>query len=119
MKRQKLIKIIIIIVCLLFILSLIVIFSNFHFHIINNFLIFHSHPSDKPHNDSSPIKSHLHSSLEFLLYFSLFNIDSIALFFMAILTLTISIKYLVSFSNRFIYITPTFLFPVLRAPPLT
>jgi len=118
MQKEKFKKVIISAVCLLFILSLVVIYSNFHFHVINNgFLIFHSHPYDKTHNDSSPIKTHSHSSLEFLLYFSLISIDIVVFLLLAILTLTILIKYLFNFSNRFIYNNPTYLFPALRAPP--
>lgn len=118
MRKEKLRNIIVSTVCLLFILSLFVVYFNFHFHIINNgFLIFHSHPYNKTHNNSSPIKSHPHSSLELLLYFSLVNIDTVVLFILAILTLTILIKYLSNFSNRIVYNNPTYLFPALRAPP--
>ena len=119
MQRGKLKKIIVSAVCLLFILSLVVIYFNFHFHLNNNnFLIFHGHPYDKAHNSSSPIKSHDHSSLEFLLYFLLINIDTIVFFVIAILISTVFIKYLSNFSNRIIYNNPTYLFAVLRAPPL-
>jgi hypothetical protein len=118
MQKEKIKKVIISAVCLLFILSLVVIYSNFHFHVINNgFLIFHSHPYDKTHTNSSPIKSHSHSSLEFLFYFSLINIDTVVFFLLTILTLTIVIKYLFNFSNRIVYNNPTYLFPALRAPP--
>lgn len=106
-------------VSILFVLSLVVIYSNFHFHLNNsNFLVFHSHPYDKAHNNSSPIKSHDHSSLELLLYFSLINIDTVVFYAIAILTLTLLIKYLSNFSNRIIYNNPTYLFAALRAPPL-
>jgi len=118
MQREKFKKAIVSAVCLLFMLSLLVIYSNFHFHIINNgFLIFHSHPYDKTHNNSSPIKSHPHSPLELLFYFSLVNIDGIVFFLLAILTLTILIKYLSNFSVRIVYKNPTYLFSPLRAPP--
>lgn len=118
MQREKLINVILSIVCLLFILFLIVIYSNFHFHIINDFLIVHSHPYDKTHHNSSPIKSHSHLSLEFLLYFSLVNFDSIVFFLIPILTLTILIKYASNFSDQLVCNDPLFLLPVLRAPPL-
>jgi len=118
MPSEKIKKIIVVTVSLLFILSLLVIYSNFHFHINNNFLIFYSHPYDKTQNNPSPIKSHPHSSLAFLFYFSLVNIDGIVFFSLAILTLTILIKYVSNFSNRLGYNDPTFLLPVLRAPPL-
>ncbi len=118
MRKEKLRNIIVITVCLLFILSFFVVYSNFHFHLINNgFLIFHSHPYNKTDNNSYPITSHPHSSLEFLLYFSLINIDTVIFFILAILTLTILIKYLSNFSNRIVYNNPTYLFPDLRAPP--
>jgi len=115
---QKLKKIITVSVSLLFILSLVAINSNLHFHFNNNFLFFHSHPYDKSHNDSSPIKSHEHSSSELLLYFSAIHIDTIVFFALAILTLTLLIKYLSIVSSQIIYTNPTYLFAVLRAPPL-
>jgi len=119
MLPEKIKKIITVSIFLLFILSLIVIYSNFHFHLNNNdFLIFHSHPYDKAQNNSSPIKSHDHSSLELLLYFSLINIDTVVFFAIAMLTLIVFIKYLSNFSNRIVYNNPTYLFAVLRAPPL-
>ena len=117
MPSEKIKKIIVVTVSLLFILSLLVIYSNFHFHINNNFLIFYSHPYDKTQNNPSPIKSHPHSSLAFLFYFSLVNIDGIVFFLLAILTLTILIKYLSNFSVRIVYKNPTYLFSPLRAPP--
>jgi len=116
---KKLKKFILIIICLVFFLSLFAVYSNVHFHIVNNHLVVpHSHPYDKGHGNSSPIKSHDHSSMELLLYFSLTNIDTVVFFAIAILSLTILIKYLSDFSDRIIYNNPTYLFAVLRAPPL-
>jgi len=118
MRKEKLKKIVLSTVCFVFILSLFIIYSNLHYHVINNnFLIFHGHPFEHTNQSSSPAKSHSHSASEFLLYFSLVNIDSVVFFLITILTLTILIRYLSNFSNRIVYNNPTYLFPALRAPP--
>ena len=67
------------IVCLVFILSLFLLYTNLHVHVVNNLLVTHSHPFDKGHSSKSPLKSHHHNSVEFLIYATLFNFDGIVL----------------------------------------
>lgn len=119
MQRKKLKKIIVSIVCLLFIFSLLILYVNFHFHVINNnLLVSHSHPFDKNHDSKSPLKSHPHTSVEFLIYSSLINFDGIIFLLFFLIILSIAINFLSNKKNSFRYNNSAFLLPILRAPPL-
>ena len=111
-------KVITSIVCLVFILFLFLIYTNLHFHVVNNLLVTHSHPFDKDHNGKSPFKSHQHTSIEFLIHATLFNFDGIVLLLVLLFILSILINFLPTLQVFFRSLNPSFLFPVLRAPPL-
>lgn len=120
MPAKKIKKVILSIVCLIFTLSLFVLYFNIHFHIINeNFLITHSHPFDKDHSSKFPFQSHHHSPLEFLIYATLINVSGIILFSGFLINLPILIDFLPNLPVFFWHLSPAFLFPTLRAPPLS
>ena len=106
------------IVCLVFILSLFLLYTNLHVHVVNNLLVTHSHPFDKGHSSKSPLKSHHHNSVEFLIYATLFNFDGIVLLLVFLFILSILVNFLSTLQVFFRSLNPSFLFPVLRAPPL-
>jgi hypothetical protein len=119
MRNKKLKKIIATVCCLFFVFSLFILFSNLHFHVINNgFLIFHSHPYDKSHHNNSPVKSHYHSDLEFFIYHSVATNDGLVLSIFIFLIFSVLIKYLFISTDTIIQNNRIFLLPILRAPPL-
>ncbi len=119
MRNKTLKKIVATVSCLLFAFSLFILFSNLHFHIANNkFLISHSHPYDKSHHDNYPVKSHHHSNIDFLIYFSVASNDGLILFIFILLILLVLMKYCFIGSDTINHANPTFLLPILRAPPV-
>lgn len=119
MQKRTLIKIIAVICCFLFLLSLIILVSNLHLHIIDNsFLISHSHPYDKSHADNCPTKSHQHSQFEFLIYYLVVTNDSLILFVFLTLIFSAVAKYLFMRVEKIDHSNLTFLLPILRAPPV-
>jgi len=119
MRNKTIKKIIATISCLIFVFSFFILISNLHIHIANNgFLISHSHPYDKSYPDNSPAKSHQHSNLDFLIYFSVATNDGLVLFIFIILIFSALIKYIFISTDTINHNNPTFLLPILRAPPL-
>lgn len=117
MRSETFKKIIATLWCFLFAFSLFILFSNTHFHSVNNgFLISHSHPYDKNQQDNFPEKSHHHSDLEFLIYFSVASINGLILLFFIIFIFLILMKYHFLF-DTVIHCNSTYQFPTLRAPP--
>jgi len=120
MQIKKLKKFISIILSLVFFISLFAVFSNLHFHITNNHLLVpHSHPYDKDHSKNSPVRSHHHDGLEFLVYFNLLNSDGLPLLVFILIILLLLIKYLLCFDRTLVQTNTTYLLPILRAPPFT
>lgn len=119
MRNKTLLKIIAFICCFFFLLSLVILVFNLHFHVIgNSFLISHSHPYDKSHAGNSPIKSHQHSQLEFLVYYSVVTNDGLILFVLLILIFSALVKYFFITTDRINHDNLIFLSPILRAPPV-
>ena len=118
MRYRTIKKIIATISCLLFTFSLFILVANLHFHVANNsFLVSHSHPYNKSHHDNSPVKSHHHSNLEFLIYNSIATNDGLFLLLFTILIFLILIKYLFFYADIINHINSAYQLPILRAPP--
>jgi len=103
---------------LLLILIQLFIYSNLHFHVLNNgFTILHGHPIQNSKSDSSPAKTHHHSVEGYLFLSTVISMDSLVLILYALIIFIKIIFALISFSNYHIGFDPLYLTPCLRAPP--
>jgi len=95
MQRNRIKIFIIGVICLLFILSNFVVFTNLHYHQLENGnFVFHGHPFEKRNDTQAPVNSHSHSVFEFLQYFFLQNSETIILFLLGFLILRKLIEFL-------------------------
>ena len=118
MQIKKLKSIIAGIILLLFILFNYCNFLNLHLHVLGNgYFLVHAHPYEKNQNNNSPVQTHQHSNLEFLIL----NLFTIIEFIIILLGINILFEKLIIYFKRFeesiIPVTSFYAFPALRGPP--
>jgi len=118
MKKKKSIRLITGALFFFLIISSFIIFSNLHFHIYNGFIIVHGHPYDRTQDNTSPLKTHSHSSFEHLYYSSTVNFETLFFLFISIIFFIKLLNYIITKSEQTFYCNPIFSNPSLRAPPI-
>ena len=119
MQNPKIKNIIIGILCFAFIFAGVIIYSNLHFHIMNDgYLIVHGHASAKNSQSQSPVKFHFHSFFELLILNIVLTILGIVLLLLVIMDLKISRVIPYDALDFIPHSNPLIILPIFRAPPL-
>jgi len=118
MKKKKSIHLTIGAIFFFLIILSFIIFSNLHFHILDGFVIVHGHPYDRTQDNTSPLKTHSHSSFEHLYYSSTINLETLFFIFISIIFFIKLLNYVITKAEQLFYSDPFFSNPSLRAPPI-